>query len=117
VAEVRVGLWQQMGGWGGLAALAYAGYVHAGRGEVRPVRARVLHWESLNIDPTSGKMFTAPLTRLNKATRLKEAIAKSRWGNVFRMRSGPSKANPYLEIAEDAARPRIVAFLDALRES
>jgi len=45
----------------------YSGIVHAGRGEVRPVNARVLHW----FDHLTGK-------------------------DVYSMRSGPVAPNPYI---------------------
>lgn len=45
----------------------YSGIVHAGRPEVRPVNAKVLHW----FDRVTGK-------------------------DVFAMRSGPVRPNPYI---------------------
>lgn len=56
----------------------YARAVHDGRGEVRPVRARVLRWVMPN-----GTV-------------------------VFAMRSGPTKPNPFLRRALDSQRPAIL---------
>ncbi len=59
--------------------LKYAKAVHDGRGEVRPVRARVLRW-------------VAPGGAV-----------------VFAMRSGPTRPNPFLRNALNQTRPRIIA--------